>query len=217
LLKCVNRILCADKGRIELFGRNINEHSQKDLGRMIGYVPQTQEYAFSYTVREFVTMGRYSYLSAFSGISGHDRTIVDEAIELTGLNAFRERTIHQLRGGEKQKVYIAACLAQQPKILLLDEPTNHLDPKHQFDVQRTIADISSKFNCTIVQVTHDLSHIAHWSQKIIAMNEGRIVFNGPPDDVITSPNLRKLYNAEFHLIPDPDSKQTMIISSCKRQ
>ena len=213
LLKCINRILTGGQGHIELYGKELRKYSQKSLAQLVGYVPQTVEPVFSYSVREFVSMGRYPYLKPFARLSKDDENVVDEAIRITGLSSFVHRNINQLSGGEKQKVYIAACLAQQPKILLLDEPNNHLDPKHRIEVQQTISDISRKLNITIVHVTHDLSHITYWSQKIVALHDGKIAFAGPPQDLISTDCLKKLYDTNFHLIPDPKTEETIIIPS----
>ena len=211
LIKCINRILKDGKGKIEIFGEEIKKFSQKILGQLIGYVPQSSEPSFSYTVREFVTMGRYPYLNPFTKISKDDKKVVDEVIEMTALEAVAERSLQHLSGGEKQKVYIAACLAQQPKILLLDEPTNHLDPRHQLDIQRTISDISKKLGITILQITHDLNHCVYWSQKIIALKEGKVVGDGPPHHVITTSTLRKIFDTDFHIISDPLSKRKIVV------
>ena len=211
LLKCINRILPGGKGRIEICGKERHNYSQKSLAQLIGYVPQYMEPVFSYTVREFIAMGRYPYLKPFARISKKDEKIIDDVINLTNFSTFAERPIHELSGGEKQKVYIAACLAQQPKILLLDEPTNHLDPKHQLDLRKAISGISKKLNITILHVTHDLSHIAHWSQKIIALQEGKVAFIGPPKEITMKGRLKEIYDSDFYLLADPHSNRPIIV------
>lgn len=211
LIKCFNRILRDGNGTIEIFGQEIKRFPQKILGQLIGYVPQSSEHSFSYTVREFVTMGRYPYLNPFTKISNNDKKVVDNVIEMTALEAFAERSFQHLSGGEKQKVYIAACLAQQPKILLLDEPTNHLDPRHQLDIQKTISDISKKLGITILHITHDLNQSVYWSQKIIALKEGKIVCEGPPHHVITASTLKKVFDTDFHILSDPLTKRKIVV------
>ena len=211
LLKCINRILRGGKGHIELYGMALHEYSQKSLARLVGYVPQTVEPTFPYTVQEFVSMGRYPYLNPFARLSRADENIIEEVIKRTGLSTLAYRKIHQLSGGEKQKIYLAACLAQQPRILLLDEPTNHLDPNHRIDVLQTISDISREYGITVLHVTHDLSHIAYWSHRIIALHKGRLAFSGSPEELLTTDCLREIYGTDFHFIADPNANQTIIV------
>lgn len=213
LLKCINRILRGVEGKIEIFGRDIRQYTQKNLGQLIGYVSQIAEPAFPFTVREFIAMGRYPYLKPFANLKKEDEKVVSEVSEITGLTSFAKREIHTLSGGERQKVYIAACLAQQPKILLLDEPTNHLDPKHQRDVQRTISDISTRLGITTLHVTHDLNHIAHFSHMVIALKDGKIIANGLPEEVIHPLSLQRIFDTDFYSFPNPVTEHPVIVPS----
>ena len=213
LLKCINRILQGGSGEIELMGRDIRDYSQKNLGRLIGYVSQLTELSFAFTVKEFIEMGRYPYLKPFAHLTKEDHKVVHEVTEITGLTSFSERDIHTLSGGERQKVYIAACLAQQPKILLLDEPTNYLDPKHQRDVQLTISNISKRLNITTLHVTHDLTHVAHWSHHVIALKAGKIIASGSPQEVLNPSKLKIIFDTDFYSFPNPVTKQPIMVPS----
>jgi len=211
LLKCINRIINGGQGAIELFGKNLIEYSQKDLGKMIGYVPQSRDHIFPYTVYEFVLMGRYPYLTPLSRPSKADKEIVQQALAITGTEEFRERKVSHLSGGERQKVYLAASLAQQPKILILDEPTAHLDPRYHREIQQTISGICADSGITILHVTHDLNHIALWSHKVLAFKEGRVCWYGTPEDVLTAEHLEHIFNTPFLFMEHPLTKKNMII------
>jgi len=211
VLKCINRIVKGGQGTIELFGRPLASYSQKQLGSLIGYVPQSREQPSVYTVEEFVMMGRYPHLQAFAPSQKEDERIVREALCLTGLQDLSCRLMRHLSGGERQKVYLAAALAQQPKILLLDEPTTHLDPKHHIEIQKIISDICSQGGMTVLHVTHDLSYIYYWSQKIVAIKDGRVHSSGLPRDVMKSENLYQIFDAPFLRIPHPVAKHDIII------
>ena len=211
LIKCLNRILDGGVGSIELFGKDISQYSQKELGSLIGYVPQTSEQLFPYTVYEFVLMGRYPYFNPLSRISKEDKRVVDESIAICGITEFAQRSISDLSGGERQKVFLAAALAQQPKILLLDEPTAHLDPKYHMEIQQTICQISKDINMTVLHVTHDLNHLLYWSQKIIGFKNGVVCFDGLPDEILTNDNLYKTFGTHFLTVKHPSDQKDIII------
>ena len=134
LLKCLMRIYSGGQGTITLKGVPLIEYSQKELARLISYVPQNDGRSLPFTVEEFVMMGRYPYLSPFTSLSKEDKKAVREALELTETVNLMDRHLGTLSGGELQTVYIAAALAQGASILLLDEPVTFLDPKHQDDI-----------------------------------------------------------------------------------
>ena len=199
LLKCINRIVRHSQGSITLLGRPLERYAQKEIGRMIGYVAQGRERVFPYTVEDFVLMGRYPYLNPFSHVSAHDKRIVGEVLDLIGITGLAARQVMTLSGGEKQKVYLAAALAQQPQILLLDEPTTHLDPRYHAEIQKVISDICRRMRLTVLHVTHDLSHILFWSHKVIAIKDGRIFRQGEPSAVLTEEHLREIFEVGFLL------------------
>ena len=211
LLKCINRITKGPEGSIELFGKNLNDYSQKDLGRMIGYVSQTSEQLFPFTVFEFVLMGRYPYRSPLSRVTKQDKAAIDQALSMTGLTDFVDRKVNTLSGGERQKVYLAGALAQQPKILLLDEPTAHLDPKYHAEIQKTISDICAHMGMTILHVTHDLNHIFSWSQKVIAIKEGRLYRMGVPEVLLTPEYLKDIFETDFLVMSHPITSRPIIV------
>ncbi len=211
LLKCLVKIIKGDEGNIFLFGKDINDYPQKDLARLLGYVPQSTDQTFPFNVYEFISMGRYPYLNPFSRLTRRDIRVIDTIIELTELTAFTERNLNSLSGGERQRVYIAASLVQEPRVLLLDEPKNHLDPRHCQEVQKTLSEISSRLGITTIHVTHDLSHISRWSHKIIALKSGVILFEGKPDDIVTPLNLKKLFDTDFHTFKNPGEHHQIIV------
>ena len=215
LIKCINRILQFKEGIIELFGRSLTQYAQKDLGKLIGYVPQTQEQSFSYTVHDFVMMGRYPYLNPFVRTTADDEKVVNEVLHTIELTDFAQRKVNRLSGGERQKVYLAASLAQQPKILLLDEPTAHLDPKYHMEIQKIISDISKQYGITVLHVTHDLNHIVAWSKKILAIKDGRIHSYGTPQEIITKDNLKDIFETEFLFMSHPETQETIIVPNAK--
>ena len=212
LLKSMVRILQGGTGTIEVLGKPLAQYSQKELGRCISYVSQTHDTVFPYTVREFVSMGRYPYMNPLSRLTKDDQRVIDEVMRQTGVDCFAERSVATLSGGERQKVYIAGALAQQPRILLLDEPTTHLDPKYHADIQQTISRIAREQGITVLHVTHDLNHIQYWSHQVIALKEARVIFQGSPKEVLTKENLKAIFDVNFMLIDDPHSQKKIVVT-----
>lgn len=211
LLKCINRIAKGGRGQIKLFGKDLRAYTQKELGRLVGYVSQSREQVFPFTVFEFVLMGRYPYLSPLSRVSREDQRVVEETLLLTGLTRFSDRKVADLSGGERQKVYLAGALAQQPKILLLDEPTTHLDPKHHIEIQETISRICADLKITVLHVTHDLNHLFFWSRRIVAIKEGYLHAMGSSGEAVTAQQLNDIFQTEFLFMPHPLTKQPIVI------
>jgi iron complex transport system ATP-binding protein len=211
LLKCIDRLLIGGTGRIEVFGRPLGSYRQKDLARRISYVPQADGRVIPFTVRQFVLMGRYPYLSPFSSIDEEGCHAVDEAMETTGTAEFADRRLDTLSGGERQKVYIAAALAQGSDILLLDEPTTFLDYRHQAEIRDLLSRVNQQSKATIVCVTHDLNRAALDSDRIVALRAGRVLFTGTPAEIMKPEVLQTLFQTPFLLTPHPQAAIPAIV------
>ncbi len=216
LVKLINRILTNAKGSIAIKGRPLMEYGQKELARLIGYVPQTSELFFPYTVHEFILMGRYPHVSPFTSITDEDEQAVGDAMAMTGTTAYADRALDSLSGGERQKVYIAAALAQGATTLLLDEPTTFLDPKAQDDILATLERVNEEMGVTVISVTHDINSAAMWSGKIIALKEGRVKFIGTPEGVMKGEVLKEIYNKDFLFATHPETGAPMIVPGVAR-
>jgi len=211
LLKCLDRILTGGTGTMRVSGRDLNAFTQRELARLMSYVPQADGRQFPFTVREFVTMGRYPHLSPFSSVREEDRLAVDEAMALTGVADFAEREVMTLSGGERQKVYIAAALAQGARILLLDEPTTFLDPHHQDDILRTLLRVNRESRATIVSVTHDINVAAFFSDRVLALRGGQVAFCGPAAELMDNAVLERIYAKRFLFARHPVSGKPVVV------
>jgi iron complex transport system ATP-binding protein len=211
LLKCLDRILTGGSGTIEVFGQPLEHYSQKELARRISYVPQADGHVFPFTVEQFVLMGRYPYLSPFATISPEDRQAVHEALEQTGSTEFAQRMVGTLSGGERQKVFIAAALAQGAGVLLLDEPTTFLDYRHQAEVRELLWRVNRQSGVTIVAVTHDVNSAAMESGRIVALREGRVVYRGTPQEVMNPDVLERIYGTRLLLVDHPVTGLPLIV------
>ncbi len=211
LLKCIDRILTGGTGEIRVFDRCVASYPQRELARRISYVPQAGARPFPFTVEQFVLMGRYPYLSPFSSVGHDDREAVREALELTGTAAFAARLLETLSGGERQKVYIAAALAQGADVLLLDEPTTFLDYRHQIEIRNVLTRANAESDLTIVAVTHDVNRAALDSDRVVAIRDGSVVFQGSPGEIMDPAVLERIYHTPLVLVRHPHAEIPVIV------
>jgi iron complex transport system ATP-binding protein len=211
LLKCIDGILTGGTGTIAIMNHPLNHYSQRELAKLVGYVPQADNQASPFTVYEFVMMGRYPYLSPFSTLTQTDESAVCEALALTGTQHFAGRSLNTLSGGERQKAFIAAALAQGAKILLLDEPTTFLDPKHTVEIQRILKRLNLESGVTILSVTHDINSAILTGGKILALKGGTVVFCGDVKEVTGQGILESIYEKPFTFARHPQSGVSIIM------
>ncbi len=198
LLKCILNILKPNKGTIYIdpYG-NIADLPISKKAKLIAYTPQVESPIASFTVFEFVLLGRKPYIGRT--YTQKDLEIAERIINELGLKKLALRRITELSGGEWRKVLIARALAQNPKVLLLDEPTNHLDLKHQISVLELIRKISKNKRVLILMAMHDINLAIRYSDKIIALKNGKIIYCGKPTDV-TKDLIKKLYEIDVEII-----------------
>lgn len=204
LLKCLMRVHGGWTGSVKLFKRPLEEYSQRELARHLAYVPQPGgDQRFPYTVREFIRMARYAYAGPFGSAHTGDRQAIDAAMERTGVKGFAERTLDTLSGGERQKVFIAAALAQGGDVLLLDEPTAFLDYRHQADVSDILHAINRETHVTILSVTHDVNAAVLMGGHVLALRDGRVAWHGPTEELMCEERLEEIFGASFRFLDDP--------------
>ncbi len=196
LLRCLLGVY-PYKGSAQIGGIECYQYDSRALARQISYVPQTHDLEFPLSVYDFVMMGRYPYLSALSPAQKQDNEAVERAMEMTGTAQFKNRTLRTMSGGERQKVYIAAALAQETPIMLLDEPATFLDWRHQSEVMSLLKKINTECGTTILAVNHDLNSAAHWSDRIVALKDGRTFSAGSPQKLIQPAPLEALFETAF--------------------
>lgn len=211
LLRCLSRIITDYHGSIKVKGKNLKAYSQKNLAKILTYVPQSLPADIPFTVHQFVLMARYPHLSPFSVISPQDQEITLDAMKMTQTACFTDRVIATLSGGERQQVSIAAAVAQQAQIFLLDEPATYLDYRHQRDIHNLLAKINKTYGTTIVCVTHDLNSAVLSADTIIALKQGGIVFEGTTEEIMEEEILEKIYSKKFNFAQHPLTGQKIIV------
>jgi len=196
LLKCVNRALSPDKGAVLVEDKDLASLTRKEIACEIGLVPQNSVITFPFTALDIVMMGRHPSLDRFARESKEDIEIVKKAMESTNVLSLAQRPMNQLSGGEKQRVIIARALAQKPRIMLLDEPTLHLDVNHQMEIMELVRELVKKESLTVIMVSHDLNLAARYCDKLILLDEGKVLSAGSVPDVLTSDNVEKVFKVK---------------------
>ncbi len=196
LLKCLTRIHTQYTGAITLQGIPLPTLKQKELARLMSWVPQGEGDAPPFRVEEFVTLGRYCRLKPFVAPSPEDRAKVESALTLCGLEEFRSRTLATLSGGERQKVHIAAALAQDAPLMLLDEPTTFLDPRQSMEIEDLLFELHQRAKRTLLVVTHDINRALLESDRVLGLKQGKLLFDLPPEKLIEGTLLDELFDRQ---------------------
>jgi iron complex transport system ATP-binding protein len=170
--------------------------SRRELARRVAVVPQETHPAFDYSALEMVLMGRHPHLGLFELEGPDDLEIARAALDATGTIELANRPYMTLSGGEKQRVVIAAALAQAPTLLLLDEPTASLDLRYQLEVAALLAKLNQERDVTMVLATHDLNLAATLCDRVVLLRGGKVLAAGVTDQVLNAANIRQLYDVE---------------------
>ena len=193
LLNVLAGIVRPSEGSVRVDGRDVASLSRRDVARRIALVAQQQRIPHL-SVYDQVLLGRRPHVSW--SLSDRDRRVVSTMIERLGLERFAARYLDELSGGERQKVFIARALAQEPKVLLLDEPTSALDPKNQLEVLRIVRDMTVSEGIASVLVIHDINLALRFCDRFLLVRDGCVVAYGGRE-AVTDEALSATYDVGF--------------------
>ncbi|MGO4888243.1 heme ABC transporter ATP-binding protein [Anaerobacillus sp. MEB173] len=217
LLKMINGGLPLQEGEVLIKGRPIHSYSSKHLAQMMAVLPQSSETAFSYTVKEVVSLGRYPYQKGlWQSKTKEDEKVITEAMEQTGVLSFANKPLQSLSGGERQRVLLARALAQQPEILLLDEPTNHLDISYQISLLDSLKMWSREKGLTVIAILHDLNMASLYCDRLLLLKEGKQVVIDRPAHVMEETTLKDVYKTSLSRKEHPDVPRPLITLMLER-
>lgn len=209
LLRVLAGLVKPSMGTVTIDGDDLTAMRPIDVARKVAYVPQDTHVAFDFSVWEIVLMGRHPHLPRFAVEGKRDHEIAALAMEQVGVRHLGDRSITSLSGGERQMVFIAKALAQQPQILLLDEPVSALDIRHQLHVLSLVRSYTEK-GATAIAVLHDLNLAARFCHRLYLMAEGAVTAQGPPDAVYTEEALARSYRVRAAVRYDPLVQSTTV-------
>jgi len=199
LLRAIARLV-AFSGSIELAGRDTAELARAELARLLAVVPQEPSTPPWMTVGEYVLLGRTPHLGPLAKEGARDRGAAAEALARLDLLGYSERRLGTLSGGEKQRVVVARALAQEASIVLLDEPTASLDIGHQQQALELLDALRAESGLTLVAAMHDLTLAAQYADRMVLLDDGRVVADGGPGDVLTEHLIARHYDASIEVV-----------------
>jgi ABC-type cobalamin/Fe3+-siderophores transport system ATPase subunit len=208
LLRTMAGLQRADSGHVYLTSGRVSAggHAQKLLSDFSGreraqrlaYLPQQEVPAWPLQVEHLVGLGRAPWHTPMSGKSARDTQAIERALTITELQPLRERIVTTLSGGELQRSLLARVFAGEPQIILADEPIAALDPYHQLHVMELLAEHAQQGGAVLAAL-HDLSLAARFCSRLVLLQRGKIVADGPPIDVLTAENLQQVYGISAYV------------------
>ena len=199
LFRCMLGLLSGYTGDVLVDGINARTFSVQEAAKHIAYIPQSSNPIFNYSVFDIVLMGRTSRLGNFRSPSKADAEKCRWALEKIGISHLADRCFHRLSGGEQQLVLIARALTQDAPILMLDEPTANLDFGNQLRVLEQARELARE-GYTVIQTTHHPEQSYMFSDRILAIQKGRVLMEGPPSQVLTAENMKALYRVDVDVV-----------------
>lgn len=193
LLRTLGGLLKPVSGRVWLDDTPLDSLRARERARRIALLAQTPGMPFGMTVAELVACGRYSHTGMGGRLGERDNLAIERALRLMELDALCTRDVTALSGGERQRAFIAMALAQEGNVLLLDEPTTYLDVRHQIDILARIRELNRETGMTVVWVLHDLNQAAAFSDAMLLMRDGKLVFSGTPHETMDPDRLMAVF------------------------
>ena len=189
-------------GTITLDGSDVRQFARDAIARRVSIVTQREESAFPIVVSEYVALGRLPHRGAWGRDTAEDRAAVDDAMRLAEVDALRDRSVHQLSGGEWQRVRFARALAQGGDAFVADEPTTFLDVGHEMAVFELMGRIARDGRAVLL-VSHQLNLVARFADRLVLLHAGQVAASGTVNDVMRAEVLERVYGWPIVVTRDP--------------
>ncbi|WP_159944188.1 MULTISPECIES: ABC transporter ATP-binding protein [unclassified Nocardiopsis] len=197
MLTIIGRLLEADGGRVTVDGADVASAPGRDMARKLSILRQENRFHTRLTVRDLVRFGRYPHSQGRLTPECHAQ--VEAALGFLDLHPLADRFLDELSGGQRQRAYVAMVLCQDTDYVLLDEPLNNLDMRHSVSMMRQIRSAADTLGRTVVIVIHDINFASAYSDRIVAMRDGRVAHTGTPEEIMTPEVLRDVFDLDVHV------------------
>ncbi len=204
LLTIMGRLMQPDSGAVSIGGIDVHRAPSGQVAKTVAVLRQENHFVTRLTVRQLVGFGRYPHSGG--RLTQKDEDEISKAIDFLNLTDLENRFLDQLSGGQRQRAYVAMVLAQDTDYLLLDEPLNNLDAQHSVQMMAQLRAAADELGRTIIVVLHDINFAAAYSDYIVAMDEGKVVVHGTPDEIIREEVLSAVFRTPVKVIDGPNGK-----------
>lgn len=198
LLSLIARLQEIQQGEIHLDKYNIAQTPSRTVAKELAILTQDNVIHSRITVKDLLMFGRYPHHQG--KITAQDENIVDEALKFFDLDHFAQRFLSELSGGQRQRALIAMTFCQETGHVLLDEPLNNLDMFHARELMRLLRKLTDERALTTIMVVHDINMAAAYADTIVAMKNGEIQMIGTPKEIITTENLKNVFNLDAEVL-----------------
>lgn len=210
LLYCIMGFIRGYDGEIHVFGKEQRQYRRKEYASLIAYVPQLYDTQFDYTVEEIVLMGQNPTMNYFHNPQKKQYDIAGAALDRLGIYPLKDRLVNSLSGGERQMVYIARALAQQPKLIILDEPTSALDYGNSYRILDLLQELRED-GYTMILTCHNPNYPLYLKEKTAAILADRSFVFGDTQDLLSEEMLSRIYGIDINRIYLPESDQYVCV------
>lgn len=211
LLNLVSGVEAPSSGHLQFRGRKISSYSRKELARSVAVLQQDGLAPTDFTVREVLEMGRYPFQDWMGREKNDSGPLLDRIVHKLELERFESRRLDQLSGGQRQRAALGKVMAQEPELLLLDEPTTYLDIHHQLQFMNMVAEWRENTGITVISVLHDLNLAAQFCDRLLVLQEGKIVGEGPPAEILTEDFIRQVFRVDPAVVRHPENGAPQVL------
>ena len=199
VLRCLANLV-RFRGTVTIAGRELTTMQRRQLARTVAYVPQEPVFPVEMTATEYVLLGRTAHSRPFGSFSTRDRTVAADLLHRLDLEAFADRRVGAMSGGERQRMVLARALAQEAPVLLMDEPTSALDLGRRIEVLELVDQLRRERGLTVVTAIHDLTLAGQFADALALIDGGRLLAHDRPDDVLREDVLGLTFGAPVRVV-----------------
>ncbi|KXU35346.1 iron ABC transporter ATP-binding protein [Cephaloticoccus primus] len=197
LLSLMARLLPMNAGTVTVDGLDVTQTPDAQLAQRLSILRQDNHLSSRLTVHDLVSFGRYPYSKG--RLTTEDKVYIERALAYLELEPLAGRFLDELSGGQRQRAFVAMVLCQDTDYVLLDEPLNNLDMKHARGMMKILHRATRELGKTVVLVLHDINFAAWYSDRIIAMREGKVWASGSVETIIQPEMLGQIYDMEISI------------------